>query len=60
MDIPFFLAFMHGMFCGIAKMDQGRGLRMLKDLAEKAYVPSKITQLGTTEFGGSCCSGSLL
>lgn len=41
--LPMYFFFLRRLFLGITTIDHERGLRNLKDLVEKAFVPSRIT-----------------
>ncbi|CAD7949650.1 unnamed protein product [Amoebophrya sp. A25] len=41
-SLPFYLGFLCAVFSSVLKMDLGRGLKMLKDLAQTGEIPSKI------------------
>jgi effector-binding domain-containing protein len=48
-EMPFFLRFMTRMMEPIIGMDYDRGLRMIKDIAEKGYVASNVEIIGVVD-----------
>lgn len=50
--MPFYLFFMVGMMKAWIGMDYDRGLRMLKELAEKGEVDAQTSDLGVVDFDG--------
>jgi predicted transcriptional regulator YdeE len=48
-EMPFFLRFMTKMMKPMIGMDYDRGLKMIKDLAEKGYVASKVEIMGVAD-----------
>ena len=48
-EMPFFARFMTNMMDPMIGMDYERGLKMIKDLAEKGYVASKVEIIGLVE-----------
>ncbi len=48
-EMPFYLRFMAKMMDTYIGMDYDRGLKMLKDYAEKGYVPSRVEIVGVVD-----------